>query len=139
MRGSPGDEGDGGGAVTTLYTASYGAWRPELGAPVVTSLGVPKWIKGAASWPRCLEVTPGGHYFRAPAEQFRKAYLSQLEHFGVQRISRRLAEIARSGFAEPQDRLVILCFESVPDQCHRRTFAEWLLLQSGELAEEVTK
>ena len=128
--------------MATLYTCSYSAWRPEHGLPVRTSLGKPKWLPEAASWPLLWEITPRGHYFKAPTEVYDAEYLAQLERYGARRIARRLGEIARSGFAEPAERLVLLCFESPETAewaCHRRTFAAWWLRQTGERVEELDR
>ena len=122
-----------------LYTSSYAAWRPEFGAPVVTSLTTPKWLPEAATWPKLWPATPRWAYFRA--EDFDRHYVAQLERYGARQIARRLAEIARSGFAEPADRLVLLCWEfsGAPEQCHRGLFREWWLAQTGEPINEITE
>ena len=79
---------------------------------------------------------------KAPTEVYDAEYLAQLERYGARRIARRLGEIARSGFAEPAERLVLLCFESPETAewaCHRRTFAAWWLRQTGERVEELDR
>jgi hypothetical protein len=118
-----------------LYTCSWRAWRPELGQPVRTSLGKPKWLlPEAASWPLAWEITPRGEYFHASSEAFTAAYLAQLERYGARRIARRLADIAREAGAET---LLLCCFEADPEQCHRGTFSAWWLLATGEPITEV--
>ena len=120
-----------------LFTASYRAWQPALGCPVRSSLTAPRWITGASSWPQLWPATPRWAYFDAPADEFAERYMAQLDRHGAREIARRLAEIARSGFAEPADRLVLLCYESTADQCHRGLFADWWLTTTGEKIAEV--
>jgi hypothetical protein len=121
--------------VTTLHTCSWQTYRPELGQPVRTSLGKPRWLlPEAASWPVCWEATPRGHYFGAPAEVFEDCYVDQLERYGTRRIAKRLAAIARETGAET---LLLCCFEPLPSQCHRGTFSRWWLLRTGERISEV--
>jgi hypothetical protein len=120
-----------------LFTASYSAWRPEQGAPVVTSLTTPKWLPEAKSWPRLWPATPRWSYFRASEQEFDRQYVAQLERYGAQQIARRLAEIARTGFAEPAERLVCLCWETDRARCHRATFSRWWLAETGEPITEI--
>jgi hypothetical protein len=117
-----------------VYTASYGAWRPEHGVPVVASLTVPKWLPEASSWPRYWPVTPRWAYFYSSAEEYERAFLAQLERYGARRIARELAQIARQQDAES---LALCCWESSPDRCHRGLFAAWWLVTVGERIEEV--
>jgi hypothetical protein len=121
--------------VTFLRTSSYAAWRPEFGAPVVTSLTTPKWLPEAKTWPKLWPATPRWSYFHA--SDFDRHYIAQLERYGARQIARRLAEIARSGFAEPADRLVLMCWEVNQADCHRGVFARWWLETTGEKIEEV--
>jgi hypothetical protein len=126
------------GVCVRLFTSSYGAWRPELGAPVVTSLTTPKWLPEAASWPRLWPVTPRWSYFHASEQEFDRQYIAQLDRYGAQQIARRMTQIARSGFAEPADRLVLLCWEIQAARCHRGLFSSWWLAQTGERMTETT-
>jgi hypothetical protein len=121
--------------MTTIHTCAWSAWRRELGTPVRTSLGKPKWLlPEAASWPLLWEVTPRGHYFGAPAEVFEDEYLSQLERYGTKRIARRLAEIT---WATGAERLILCCFEPLPANCHRGLFSAFWLLRTGEPITEI--
>jgi hypothetical protein len=95
----------------TLHTASYRNWRQDLGAPVVTSLQVPRWLPEAEHWPRLWAASPRWAYFRAPAAEFDKAYLAQLDRHGAKQIAGLLAAIARHSGA---GRLVLLCFRGRP-------------------------
>lgn len=126
------------GACVRLFTTSYAAWRPEHGAPVVTSLTTPKWLPEAKSWPRLWPATPRWSYFHSSEQQFDLAYVSQLQRYGVQQIAKRLTQIARTGFAEPAERLCLLCWETSAARCHRGLFSSWWLAQTGELMTEIT-
>lgn len=123
--------------VTSLWTSSYAAWRPEHGAPVVTSLTTPKWMPEAETWPRLWPATPRWKYFYAPPATFDRVFIAQLKRYGAREIARRMAQVARSGFAEPADRLVLLCWEVNQADCHRGIFARWWLETTGEKIEEV--
>jgi hypothetical protein len=123
-----------------LATASYGSWRPGTGSPVAISLTRPRWRPETADWPCCWLLTPRWAWFHAPAEEFDRQYLAQLERYGVQRIHAALARIAREAYEAPSERLVLCCWEApetCETTCHRRTFAAWWLHQTGELVEEV--
>jgi len=43
--------------LTRIHTSSYRAFRPDMGTPVVTSLGLPRWRPEAQDWPRCWLIT----------------------------------------------------------------------------------
>ena len=73
-----GQRRDPGELTAELSTSSYRAWRPELGAPVVTPLTTPKWLREATSWPKLTEVTPRWSYFHDDPDIFTAKYLDQL-------------------------------------------------------------
>jgi len=125
--------------MTRLFTCSYRAFRPDMGQPVVCSLGLPKWRPEAAEWPRCHLLTPTWPMFNAvretgDSEAFAAAYAARLERFSVQRIARTLEGIAR---AHQADNLVLLCHEADPERCHRTQFADWWIQASGEEVAEL--
>jgi Protein of unknown function, DUF488 len=121
--------------LTALFTASYRAYRPELGQAVVTSQGFPRWLPEAQEWPRAWVLTPSWDLFHAkdPAA-FRTGYLERLDRFGACKIARVLERIARQYQASA---LVLVCHEQNWEQCHRGLIAEWLLTRTGELVEEL--
>lgn len=120
--------------MTQLLTASYRAYRPEMGQAVVTSLGLPRWRPEAASWPRCWVLTPTPQLFHAATdEEFERGYAERLERSGPQKIARTLERIARGHDAE---RLVLLCHEADASRCHRSQIADFMLATTGELIEE---
>lgn len=119
--------------MTELFTASYSRWRPELGQPVRASLGVPRWIPDAKTWPRCWAITPRYSYWRSP--DWEDQYVAQLRRYGAAHIARELETIAREHQAE---RILIMCFEVSPADCHRGAFAAFWLAETGELITEIT-
>lgn len=121
--------------MTELFTASYRAFRPEMGQPVVTSLGLPRWRPEAESWPRCWLIAPTWAMFHEPDEEkWRAAYVERLERKGAAKVSRVLHQIAREHEAE---RLVLLCHELDWSRCHRGLWASWWLETTGEVITEI--
>jgi hypothetical protein len=105
-----------------------------MGFPVACSLLLPGWLPEAQDFPRCWAITPRFSWWREPwPERFWVHYRAQLETYGVPRI----AEILHKIGAE-QERIVLLCHESDPSQCHRSLFAGWWMTQTGEVVEELT-
>lgn len=125
-----------GSEVWSISTSSYRAYRPDMGAAVRTSLKVPAWfdhqIVGYVQ-----EAAPRWSYFRAEADEFDRQYLAQLDRFGVDHFQlafNRFREI--SGVTS----LVLLCWETGitgPADCHRRLFAEWWTVNTGEMIPEL--
>lgn len=120
--------------MTDLHTASYRAWTPGLGQPVVTSLTRPKWLPEAQGWPVCWLIAPTWKQFHMDPAEFERSYLERLERKGAAKIARVLHAIARETGA---DRLVLLCWEADWSRCHRRLWASWWLSTTGELVEEL--
>jgi hypothetical protein len=123
--------------MTTIHTCSWAAWHRDLGQPVRTSLGKPKWLlPEAASWPLLWEATPRGWYFGAAPEAFEDAYLEQLDRYGARRIARRMAAITRETGAET---ILLCCFEPLPSSCHRGLFSAWWLHATGERIADISE
>jgi Protein of unknown function, DUF488 len=122
--------------VSDLFTASYRAFVPSMGQPVVTSLGLPRWRPEAETWPRCWLLTPTWALFNSPPGEFERGYAERLDRFGAAKISRVLERIAREHHA---DRLVLLCHELDGRQCHRADLATWLLARAGQVVTEITR
>jgi hypothetical protein len=121
--------------VSPIFTASYREYRPEMGVAVVTSRGLPKWrLAEAEGWPHCWLLAPGHDYYDAPADEFERAYLAQLDRHGPAKIGRVLADIAREHHAES---VVLLCHEIRWEDCHRILAARWITERTGELVEEL--
>lgn len=117
--------------MTELLTACYRRWVPSAGQPVVLSLTTPRDLPEAKTWPVLHVGTPRWSYFRAPYHEFDAAYVAQLERFGPAKIARALHAIARETEAK---RLILCCWEDANPEitCHRRLFARWWLLATGE-------
>ena len=98
-------------------------------------LTLPKFRPEAQDWPRLWEVTPRWWYWRYERAEWDRAYLAQLNRYGPRRVARRLAEIARE---QQADRLVVMCYEPLPADCHRGLFAAWWLTTTGERINEIT-
>jgi hypothetical protein len=114
--------------------------------PVRTSLGLPRWIKGAAEWPYIEELTPRGFKAVSDPLRFGELYFARMESFGLEAIAAKLMEVYThqtigSWQATPREErlpLALLCFEDLdtPTFCHRRCFAAWWASRTGELIEE---
>lgn len=129
--------------VTTrfeLFTLNYARFKPEMGTPVRTSNGAPRYRLGYDLDHSVKEVFPpwalvkGNH----PREVFRDRYRAHLATQGVDKMASRFRAIA---VATGEPRLVLLCFEAIdksPDNwCHRTMFAEWWQDMTGEQVREL--
>lgn len=119
--------------TSRLFTSSYRAWRPELGVPVRTSLGAPRWMQAPlVEW---RSVYPWGLLTRPrlEPEEFTRRYRHRLH----QRTPRILAELQelREGYGD----VVLCCHEPAGAFCHRRVLAAWLEEKLGEPVEEVSE
>ncbi len=121
--------------MTTIYTASYQSYRPEMGHAVVTSLGLPRWRPRAGTWPRCWYITPTPALLHATAGDFNRDYPVRLTRFGAAKIARALEHIAHEHQAQ---QLVLLCHDHDPTDCGRSLFADWWLAVTGEVITEIT-
>lgn len=102
--------------------------------PVRISLGAPRWLPGAAHrWPTIRELMPVGALFQIEdAAEFELAYRGRLERIGLPAIKARFEQVV----AERAWPLILVCFESDANQCHRGTFADWWLERTGEAIHE---
>lgn len=120
-----------------LFTAQYQRFQAEWGVPVRTTLGRARFKLGYAPVEGFTLITPPGHAFRLPYDQFRKAYRAHLHRTTVARIWETTDRISQQFQGRP---LVLLCFDDLTKAgawCHRRLFAEWWLEQTGEVVEEL--
>lgn len=108
--------------------------------PVGISRGVPRFKTGYR-YKMARELAPNDTAWNAPAwEGFAAAYRQQLEEIGLEAIVGRLERISEEAGGQP---LVLLCFESSPDDCHRGLLTAWLReqgitvreLQPGDLSQ----
>ncbi|AVO21768.1 hypothetical protein SEA_GODPHATHER_67 [Mycobacterium phage GodPhather] len=118
-----------------IATCSYGEFKPEMGVPIRTSVGTPKWFKGnPISWEN---VYPKYHWLHLPFDEYRRRYMALLADHGVEMLRGDIDHMVRlyqAQHRETPDRLVLLCFEklSKPDAwCHRTLLAEYLTAELG--------
>ena len=121
-----------------VYTSRYS--NPELKTGKYTavriSLGTPKWPIGYNLDAEMPDLMPFGLLNKFEQyEDFERAYFARMDQKGVQRILSQLQRFERLG----KD-VVLLCYEDIrkpDDWCHRRTFADWWLKNTGEAIPEL--
>lgn len=124
-----------------LATCSYTGFTPAMGVPVRISIGVPRfrlsYHKAGSGWVTIPELYPRPEYVQMPRDErdtFRRRYQADLKG-RTEAIRRRLDDTSR----DYEGRLVLLCFEKAVTgvlDCHRRMFAEfWELLTGDEVPE----
>lgn len=122
------------GWSTDLATCSFADYRPEMGRPIRISLARPKYRTSIESDDRLSALTPHPSYFRASPEEFDRRYLAQLDRVGVERLRRQFQAL------DDGRPLILLCFEWHPSSgadCHRRRFAEYWELHTGQIIPEI--
>lgn len=120
-----------------FFTCSYTEFRPQMGVPVRTSLGHPRFKLRYGLVHAMPMLAPRRDMFHLDEEAFEVAYHAMLDKTGVQKI---LA--AGKAIVEQEDdhRLVLLCFERLNEPgkwCHRSSFGRWFLIQTGEEVREL--
>ena len=120
-----------------LYVSRFS--NPELKTGNYTavriSLGTPKWPLGYEIAGAINDLMPYGLFNKYSHEEFVVKYRERLDRFGADRIWNDLKPFEALG--KP---VVLLCYEDVRVEgqtCHRTTFAEWWLDQTGEIVEEL--
>ena len=112
-----------------LRTGRYQTWKPEHGTPVRTTVGAPKFWRGALV--AVPQLAPFGIFGQRMSEDdFRRRYLARLDRYGGE-IMTALTAIARS---RPGTQLVLLCFDDIEQAgvfCHRTWAAEWMQERHG--------
>lgn len=121
-----------------LFTGRYATVRavpPGLIVPVRTSVGVPRFVPGARSFPAIEELMPYGLLKVTDLEEFTWRYRRRLDRH-ADAIDARLAELHRGHPGRP---LVLCCFEDLRTSwCHRRVWASWHAERTGVAVEEFT-
>ena len=116
-----------------IGTSSYRLWRPDLGVPVRTSVGPPRFMQApVVEWPT---VYPPWALVRAglPEADYRRRYRHQL-HRLTPKILHELEE-RQEGYCAP---LVLCCHCNLAKGwCHRRMLAEWISQKLGVEVPEV--
>ena len=122
-----------------VYTSRYSNQELKTGkyTAVRISLGTPKWPIGYNLDAEMKDLMPFGLLGKFERyEDFERAYFERLDQKGVQRIFSQLQRFERLG----KD-VVLLCYEDIrkgpDDWCHRRTFADWWLKNTGEALPEL--
>ena len=122
-----------------VYTSRFS--NPELRSGKYTtvriSLGTPKWPLGYSLDAEMPDLMPFGLLNKFERyEDFARAYFARLNQKGAARIQNQLHALEHRG----RD-VVLLCYEDIrkgpDDWCHRRTFADWWLQQTGEIINEL--
>lgn len=123
-------------SLIEIATCSFGEYRPEMGYPVKTSIGSPKWF--AFPYMSWENVFPRYSMLKLPFEDYRRKYLQMLHIHGKEKlrgdIEYMAEEYAKANGGEMRP-LVMLCFEKLskgPDQwCHRTLLAGHLTKHLG--------
>ena len=120
--------------MVELATCSWRSYRPEMGVPVRITLGrPPRWFSHEHEEVRLLAPPPA--VFRLEDDkEFEAAYEQHLNAVGAERLAGRFRDLSEKHGGR---RLVLLCFESRVEDCHRGQFARWWARQTGEVVEEL--
>ena len=126
--------------MTKLYVSRYSNKNlsESNAVKVGISLGMPKFRLGYKLEGTIYGLAPSRAIFNLPKEDFIRAYRSQLDRMGVEKI-RKILSSFRYGEA---DEMVLLCYEDITDTtkknnwCHRSIFADWWYEKTGEKVEE---
>ncbi|MBT3167986.1 hypothetical protein HTV80_33595 [Streptomyces sp. Vc74B-19] len=120
-----------------LATCTYQEFTPDMGAPIRTTAGFPRFPLGYELAGHARLITPTRELLaqNLPRDAYEFSYRRLLNGHGIQRIYAELAALsARAGGA----RLVLLCFDRLDKLkpadawCHRTMVATWWLEQTGE-------
>ena len=123
-----------------LFTCRYQRFHPNMGVPVRTTAGLPRFALGYQLGGHAHLITPTWAMVQlGDKATYETQYLQRLADAGVDAIRAELAGIAT---LHPDDRLVLLCFDDLsrPDGwCHRRMFADWWTQHTGEPIPELAE
>ena len=118
-----------------VYTSYFGKHRieDERTAYISVSVGNPKYavpyhIKDAYT------LKPYGIVWKYEGEEYKRRYFDRLERQGVKKIREEIERLS-----EGKDRVLLLCHEKNENECHRRLFAEWWEMKTGEYIPELGK
>lgn len=116
----------------TLFTTRYQRFRPEMGAPIQSSNGRPRWKLPYDLEFAAVETFPPRKTIRWSQRPFEEAYREHLDSVGVEKLASRFRALVT---ATGQERLVLMCFEELSkpgEHCHRRCFAQWWEEHTGD-------
>ncbi|WP_406178036.1 hypothetical protein [Streptomyces canus] len=117
-----------------LATCTYQEFTPNMGAPIRSTAGNPRWPLGYQLAGHAKLITPTRELLAAnlAEDAYEFSYRRLLNSYGIDRIYAELAGLyALNGGA----RLVLLCFDKLDkpgNWCHRTMWARWYLEQTGE-------
>lgn len=126
-----------------IATCNYHGFTEDMGIPVRTSVGSPKWPK-FDTLPHWRDVSPLPYSLRKAYTPYREIYLAMLEGHGITKLEEQAEEILAwwktNVGPPPQERLVFMCFENLSQAgkwCHRSLFGEWWTGQTGRQVTEL--
>jgi hypothetical protein len=125
-----------------LWTSRFQAQEEILAsglAPVAITRGSPKFPLRYAVVDHVRILAPNAAEFEMTTDdEFRTSYFGRLDDYGVERLGRSLRR-AWHVAGDPETGLVLLCFEDTwaGQACHRRDFAEWWELRTGQAVHEL--
>lgn len=119
-----------------LFTACYKNFQPHYGVPVQISNGRPKFPLAYHLGYKAPLLYPEWSMVKAdvPMSEFNARYHQVLDQRGIDDVRGLLTDIAEHA---GDSRLVLMCFEWNPENCHRRGFADWWQKNTGEMVPEV--
>ncbi|MDX3100488.1 hypothetical protein [Nonomuraea angiospora] len=115
-----------------LATCTYQEFTADMGHPVRTTVGAPRFPLGYALVGHATLLTPARAMLGLSYEAYKPRYLQLLDSAGIDAIRAELDEIA-DGLAGGRP-LVLLCFDRLDKPgawCHRQMAAAWLQERAG--------
>lgn len=126
-----------------IATCNYHGFTDDMGIPVRTSVGSPKWPNFDVL-PHWRNVTPLPYSLSKPFKAYHEIYLAMLEGHGIQTLEEDAEAILEwwvDNVGKPsKPRLVFMCFENLSQPgkwCHRSMFAGWWEQQTGRAVTEL--
>lgn len=119
-----------------LATCTYQEFTPDMGMPVRTTVGYPRFKLAYTIAGHAHLITPAKWMLTLGYDAFAEAYRNRLDDAGVDAIRTQLEQIP----AGAGQRLVLLCFDRLDRPgvwCHRTLFATWWQEHTGEQVPEL--
>ncbi|MFD6941067.1 hypothetical protein ACFWAP_33575 [Streptomyces goshikiensis] len=123
-----------------IATCTYQEFQPEMGTPIRTTAGHPRFALSYQIAGHAKLVTPAWALVKAnlPEDAYEFQYRRQLSAAGLDAIRAELYAIA--GAYDLDSPAVLLCFDRLNKPgyfCHRTHFARWYAAETGELVPEL--
>jgi hypothetical protein len=111
-----------------IYTGTYQRFEVDMGVPVRSTVGLPRFSLNYVLAGHWVSVTPQRAWLsdKVGEADFRRMYRHRLHQIGVDRVMQEAEDIAT--FAG-DNRIVALCFDDLRKPrmwCHRQMLSEWL-------------